>query len=59
MMKPLFLEGKRQNKLQLKEILNAIQPDMIINLASLTNVDYCEQEPLLAREINIAGVQNI
>ena len=47
------------NKLQLKEILSAIQPDVIINLASLTNVDYCEQEPLLAREINIAGVQNI
>ncbi len=47
------------NKLQLKEIVSAIQPDVIINLASLTNVDYCEQKPLLAREINIAGVQNI
>ena len=48
-----------QNKIHLNEIIQSTEPDIIINLAAMTNVDDCEVNPTLAREINIAGVQNI
>ena len=48
-----------QNKIQLKEIVRTIQPDLIINLAAITDVDKCEENPQLAKEVNIAGLQNI
>tara|TARA_B100000214_G_C23951196_1_gene620569 strand:+ start:928 stop:1794 length:867 start_codon:yes stop_codon:yes gene_type:complete len=48
-----------QNKMQMKEVFDATYPDLIINLAAMTNVDKCELYPDLAKEINIAGLQNI
>ncbi len=48
-----------QNKIQLKEIVKTIQPDLIINLAAITDVDKCEEYPQLAKEVNIAGLENI
>ncbi len=47
------------NKVLLKEVINIVRPDLIINLAALTNVDYCEQRPNLAKQINLRGVENI
>ena len=55
--KGIFLDI--QNKVHLKEVVKFTEPELIINLAAMTNVDACEQYPELAREINIAGLQHI
>ena len=47
------------DRINLRELINLCSPDVIINLAALTNVDFCEKNPLLAQEINAKGVKNI
>ena len=47
------------NKIMLKEVLDATKPDLIINLAAMTNVDLCERDPSSAKQINLLGVENI
>ena len=42
-----------------KDLIASISPDIIINLAALTNVDLCEKKPELASLINFQGVQNL
>ena len=48
-----------QNQVYLKEVVYSTRPDIIINLAAMTNVDACERNPELAGEINVAGLQHI
>jgi len=55
----LGLELDIQNIIHMKDIIKSIMPEVIINLAAMTNVDQCEKNPHLAKEINITGVQNI
>ena len=47
------------NSLLVKDMVSAISPDIIINLAALTNVDLCELNPDLAHAINFQGVKNL
>ena len=47
------------DKVQVKSLVNYIKPDLVINLAALTNVDFCESNSNLAAEVNINGVKNI
>ena len=47
------------NSLLVKDMVLAISPDIIINLAALTNVDLCESNPDLAHAINFQGVKNL
>ena len=42
-----------------KDLIATICPDIIINLAALTDVDLCEKKPELANSINFYGVQNL
>ena len=48
-----------RNQVALKEIINSTAPDILINLAAMTNVDACELNPKLAGEINVAGLEHI
>jgi dTDP-4-dehydrorhamnose reductase len=41
------------------DIINQVGPDIIINLAALTNVDKCEEFPDLAQQVNVNGVENL
>lgn len=45
---------KKTNKL----LLN-INPDLIINCAALTNIDYCEKYPKKSYDVNVKAVENI
>jgi dTDP-4-dehydrorhamnose reductase len=47
------------NSILIRDIVSATSPDIIINLAALTNVDFCEERPDLALSVNFAGLQNI
>jgi len=40
-------------------VLVEIDPDVILNLAAMTNVDGCENDPEMARAINVDGVKNL
>ena len=47
------------DRINLKELISLHDPDIIINLAALTDVDLCEKKSDLAREINTYGVRNV
>lgn len=44
---------------KVNKVFNKIKPTAIIHLAALTNVDLCEKNPNLAKQINIIGTKNI
>lgn len=46
------------NKTNCKKILE-IKPDVIINTAAITNVDYCEKFKKNAFDVNVTGTKNI
>ena len=48
-----------RNQVALKELINTTAPDILINLAAMTNVDACELNPKLAGEINVTGLEHI
>jgi len=48
-----------QNKILVRNVIDLVRPDIIINAAAMTNVDGCERNPVLAKEVNIAGVENL
>ena len=48
-----------RNQVALKELINTTAPDILVNLAAMTNVDACELNPKLAGEINVAGLEYI
>ena len=47
-----------RNKTNCKKILE-IKPDVIINTAAITNVDYCEKFEKNAFDVNVKGTENI
>ena len=47
------------NPMLFKEVIETTNPDLVINLAALTNVDHCEKNPELAYSINIGGMDNL
>jgi len=47
------------DKKQLEELLTEINPDFVINLIALTDVDICQNNPRLALDLNANLVKNI
>jgi len=44
---------------RLRALLNDLQPDAVLNLTGLTSVDYCEQHPREAYQINTKIAENL
>lgn len=47
------------NPIQCKQIVTDIKPDIIVNAASVTNVDECEIKRDLCWNVNVKGVENL
>lgn len=62
---PIKMEGVHfipldiTNKKEVFPLIENISPDVVIHTAALTNVDFCEDNPEKAREVNISGTKNI
>ncbi len=41
------------------KLFQAVQPDVIVHAAAMTNVDGCEREPFLAESVNVGTLRNI
>ena len=44
---------------QVRETITLFQPDVIVHLAAMTDVDGCERDPELAFDINVHGTENL
>lgn len=59
----VFLAGKDTlnvaNPQEVSKIINDFKPNLIIHLAALTDVDFCEQNPDIAKKVNYEGTLNI
>ncbi len=47
------------DRLGVAELINKIEPQIIINAAAYTNVDACEDDPETCWNVNVRGVENI
>ena len=47
------------NLMLCREVIDLVKPDVIINLASLTNVDACESNTELAFSVHVGGTKNL
>ena len=47
------------SKNSIEKVLLETHPDVILNLAALTDVDGCELDPEKAKNVNINGVKNL
>lgn len=52
-----FLDVTDKNKIL--QIIKQYKPDLVIHLAALTNVDFCEQNPSIATKVNYEGTKNV
>ena len=60
--KSSFVKGVNldiSNTNKIREILEKIRPDVVINTAGINNVDYCEKHPEEALKINIQAIKEI
>ena len=47
------------NLTSVSSLLNELQPDVLINLVALTDVDLCESDPRQAFSVNVRALENI
>lgn len=54
-----FTRGDLQDGIFVEEIISKIVPDVVINTASLVNVDHCEEDPELAYDLIVRTAENV
>lgn len=62
---PLVMDGVVGHQADLRfaaaiaAIIDKVHPEIVIHCAALADVDYCEEHPVLAEEINVCGTRNL
>lgn len=59
---PIFPDSTRldiTNRETILDLVKKTHPDVIINTAAMTNVDYCETHKVEATRVNVEGVKNL
>jgi dTDP-4-dehydrorhamnose reductase len=54
-----YVEMDILDNLEVKQVIERYQPDAIIHTAAMTNVDTCEANKELCRQLNVDAVQNL
>jgi len=54
---PLWCDIRHKD--EVSEVIRGYNPDVIINCAAITSVDYCEENVKEAKDVNVRGVSNI
>ena len=54
---PSTINAKAQSSLD--KIFSSFRPDLVINTVALTNIELCEEKPLLAQKINVAFLKKV
>ena len=60
--KPPGVEGVEmdlRDGTKVRQVIKLFKPDIILHLGAMTNVDECELNPYIAREVNIAGTGHL
>ena len=47
------------NKRYVDQVVEKLRPDIIVNCAAITNVDFCEEHPEVAEAVNVDGTKNL
>jgi dTDP-4-dehydrorhamnose reductase len=58
----LFFNSKNGNIIDFKKIENIFKknkPDVVINCAAVTNVDYCQNKKIICYSVNVSAVKNL
>jgi len=57
--KSSFVSLDINNGEDVKDAIKTYNPDIIINAAAITDVDFCEKNKSLARNVNVQGLRNL
>ena len=52
-----YMELDITDEVQLRQVIKTCSPDVIINTAAMTNVDSCEKDKILCRQLNVEAVK--
>lgn len=47
------------NKRSVDQLVEKLRPDIIVNCAAITDVEYCEEHPDVAEAVNVDGTKNL
>jgi UDP-glucose 4-epimerase len=54
-----FIHGDIRDKVKVNDEFKRIQPDIIVHLAAIHFIPYCNEHPFEAAEVNIRGAMNV
>lgn len=56
---PAYLRAELTNPLETRHLISSVNPEVVVNLAGLTDVDHCQSHPKEAWKANVLTVENV